>query len=206
MVVQLPFWLLALSGVALFLFPTVFLVILFRVATQEEQAQEDQGEIFDLLARSYDSVGAPRAIFSGREPARLCEPGIRRPGAGGERRPRRQRGRCAARRRCRHGSLRPSRPVRAGRRASERDGDLHKGIRRQRRRGRGNADPRQRRGRHRGAWKKSPPPKPSTRMRPRPTPATRSNGRCSFSRIRLSGSRLSPLTARSTSATRPSRK
>ena len=64
MAVQLPLWLLTLSGVALFLFPTIFLVILFRIASRPESSPDAQAEIFDLLTRSYDAAGAPRAMFS----------------------------------------------------------------------------------------------------------------------------------------------
>ncbi len=64
MVVNLPLWLLSLSGVALFLFPTIFLVILFRIASRPDASRTAQAEIFDLLTRSYDTAGAPRAMFS----------------------------------------------------------------------------------------------------------------------------------------------
>ncbi len=64
MVIKLPFWLLALTGVALFLFPTIFLVILFRIASRPDAAPPAQTEMFDLLTMSFDSAGAPRALFS----------------------------------------------------------------------------------------------------------------------------------------------
>jgi two-component system cell cycle sensor histidine kinase/response regulator CckA len=64
MAVQLPLWLLTLSGVSLFLFPTIFLVILFRVVNRPEASPAGQADIFDLLTRSYDTAGAPRAMFS----------------------------------------------------------------------------------------------------------------------------------------------
>jgi signal transduction histidine kinase/CheY-like chemotaxis protein len=64
MIVPVPFWLLAFSGLGLFFVPAIFLVILFRAAAQAEPEPDGRKEIFDLLGRSFDSVGAPRAIFS----------------------------------------------------------------------------------------------------------------------------------------------